>query len=214
MIKYLLAVQANLPLSTYSKWYKTLSLWIDDISLQFSHTHTHIYIHIYIYIYIYTYILYTTYIYNQYTNDRFECVVNSTIIVRFRGGSCSFFHGPPAKYVKLRVVHAPGMPGTFSPPQQIINPDMHHGTCVTHVPWCISVANLYCALKSVAGKTFPAHAQPAILRICKRHIASCLIWQGQGAVLMVKRMASCPWQLISVPFGVHHIGSPVSRSRY
>ena len=43
---------------------------------------------------------------------------------------------PLARYVKLRVAHAPGMPGTFSPPPRISDPDMHHGTCVTHVPWC------------------------------------------------------------------------------
>ena len=30
--------------------------------------------------------------------------------------------------------HEPGMPGTFSPPQRVSDPDMHHGTCVTHVP--------------------------------------------------------------------------------
>ena len=40
----------------------------------------------------------------------------------------------------LRVAHAPGMPGTFFPPPisrkpQVSDPDMHHGTCVTHVPW-------------------------------------------------------------------------------
>ena len=35
------------------------------------------------------------------------------------------------------VAHAPGMPGTFSPPPRVSDPDMHHGTCVTHVPWCI-----------------------------------------------------------------------------
>ena len=29
------------------------------------------------------------------------------------------------------------MPGTFSPPPRASNPDMHHGTCVTHVPWCM-----------------------------------------------------------------------------
>ena len=33
--------------------------------------------------------------------------------------------------------HAPGMPGTFSPSPQVSDPDMHHGTCVTHVPWCM-----------------------------------------------------------------------------
>ena len=42
-----------------------------------------------------------------------------------------------ARYVKLRVAHAPGMPGWFSPPPQVRDPDMHHGTCVTHVPWCM-----------------------------------------------------------------------------
>ena len=29
------------------------------------------------------------------------------------------------------------MPGTFSPPPRSCDPDMHHGTCVTHVPWCM-----------------------------------------------------------------------------
>ena len=45
--------------------------------------------------------------------------------------------GPLARYVKLLVAHAPGMPGTFFPPPQVSDPDMHHGTCVTHVPWCM-----------------------------------------------------------------------------
>ena len=27
--------------------------------------------------------------------------------------------------------------GRFTPPSQVRDPDMHHGTCVTHVPWCI-----------------------------------------------------------------------------
>ena len=26
---------------------------------------------------------------------------------------------------------------TFSPPLRTSDPDMHHGTCVTHVPWCM-----------------------------------------------------------------------------
>ena len=43
-------------------------------------------------------------------------------------------HGPLARYVNMRVLHAPGMLGTFSPPPRVSDPDMHHGTCVTHVP--------------------------------------------------------------------------------
>ena len=45
----------------------------------------------------------------------------------------------------------------------VSDPNMHHGTCDTHVLWCMSGS-----LTTVAGKTFPAflgHAQPAILRI-------------------------------------------------
>ena len=60
--------------------------------------------------------------------------------------------GPLTTYVKLRVMHAPGMPGTFSPPPRVSDPGMHHGTCVvaiwspsasseiavTYVPWCMT----------------------------------------------------------------------------
>ena len=28
-------------------------------------------------------------------------------------------------------------PGTFSPPPRVSDLDKHHGTCVTHVPWCM-----------------------------------------------------------------------------
>ena len=47
------------------------------------------------------------------------------------------WHGPLTRYVKLRVAHAPGMPGTFFPPPRVSDPDMHHCTCVMHVPWCM-----------------------------------------------------------------------------
>ena len=56
---------------------------------------------------------------------------------RFIVSSINPSHGPLARYVKLRVVHAPGMPGTFTPPPRVSDPDMHHVTCVTHVPWCM-----------------------------------------------------------------------------
>ena len=46
-------------------------------------------------------------------------------------------NGPLTRYVKLRAAHAPGMPGIFSPLMRVSDPDMHHGTCVTHVPWCM-----------------------------------------------------------------------------
>ena len=39
---------------------------------------------------------------------------------------------------KLRVTHALRMPGTFPSATTGSDPDMHHGTCVTHVPWCMT----------------------------------------------------------------------------
>ena len=49
----------------------------------------------------------------------------------------SHHHGPLARYVKLRVAHAPGILGTFSSPPRVSDPDMPHGTCVRHVSWCM-----------------------------------------------------------------------------
>ena len=70
---------------------------------------------------------------------------------------------------KIADAHAPGMPGTFSPSPQVSDPGMHHGTCVTHVPWCMPGSLTSGSLRNRRrGKTFPAfpaHAQPAILRI-------------------------------------------------
>ena len=31
-----------------------------------------------------------------------------------------------------------GNAGNVFPPPRVSDPDMHHGTCVTHVPWCMS----------------------------------------------------------------------------
>ena len=50
--------------------------------------------------------------------------------------SCDLFtDGPLARYVQLRVARALGMPGTLSPSPRVSDPDMHHDTCVAHVPW-------------------------------------------------------------------------------
>ena len=46
-------------------------------------------------------------------------------------------NGPLTRYAKLRVVHAPGMPGTFPQPLPVSEPDQHHGTCLAYVPWCM-----------------------------------------------------------------------------
>ena len=74
----------------------------------------------------------------------------------------------------------------FPPPPTSKEPvisdhNMHHGTCVTHVPWCMSGS-----LTRGGGKTFPTflpHAQTTILRI----------WQeahGAGTITQVTMWTS------------------------
>ena len=65
-------------------------------------------------------------------------------------------HGPLTRYVTLRVAHAPGMPGTFPRHRLqmkplISDPGMHHGTCVTHVPWCMSGSQIRGGGENVPG---------------------------------------------------------------
>ena len=47
-------------------------------------------------------------------------------------------HGTFVRYVKLQIVYAPGRSGTFSSPPRVSDPDVHHGTCVAHVPCWMS----------------------------------------------------------------------------
>ena len=59
--------------------------------------------------------------------------------IDYPGWSClvdlmDWHHVPLARCVQLRVAHAPR---TCSPPPRVNDPDMHHGTCVTHV-WCMT----------------------------------------------------------------------------
>ena len=70
-------------------------------------------------------------------------------------------YGSLTRYAKLRVVHAPGMPGTFSPSSWVSDPDMHHGTCVTHVPWC---------MPGSLTSGFLWSRNPPCCVSCKRHI--------------------------------------------
>ena len=75
-----------------------------------------------------------------------------------RWPACSLFgHGLLTRYVKLRVAHAPGMPGTFFPAADF------KGNRKLAIPACISArASRTCRdscrdrLPAVAGKTFPA----------------------------------------------------------
>ena len=73
-------------------------------------------------------------------------------------------HGPLARDVKFRVAHELIMLGTFSPSPRISDPDMHHGTWVSHVPWCMP-GSLTSSLLRIRWRGKRPHGQPAILRI-------------------------------------------------
>ena len=53
-----------------------------------------------------------------------------------------------ARYVKLWVAYVSGMSWTFSLSLRVSDLDMHHGTCVTHVPWCMTGSLTSCFLWS------------------------------------------------------------------
>ena len=82
-------------------------------------------------------------------------------------GECQF-HGPLTRYVncelRMRRECRERFPRHRLQRKPLVRyPGMHHGTCVTHVPWCMSGY-----LTRGGGETFPAfpaHAQHAILRI-------------------------------------------------
>ena len=78
---------------------------------------------------------------------------------------------------KIAGAHAPGMPGTFSPRPQVSDPDMHHGTCVTHVPWCmpgsLTSGFLWNRRRGKTFPAFPAHAHPQFCVSGKRPMMWC-----------------------------------------
>ena len=79
---------------------------------------------------------------------------------------------------KIAGAHAPGMPGTFSPPLRVSDPDMHHATCVTHVPWCMPGSRTSGFLWSRRWGKFSRHSRrkrnPRFYVFGKRPMPLCL----------------------------------------
>ena len=88
------------------------------------------------------------------------------------------WHGPFTRYVQLRVAHAPGIPGTFSPPPRISDPDMHHGTCATHVPWSLTRGFLWSRWRGKRSRHSRDMRNPQFYVSGKRSIGmlSALLW--------------------------------------
>ena len=110
-----------------------------------------------------------------------QSVIKSSLRHYWPGCRCNrTMHGPLTRYVKLRVAHAPGMPGTFSPHPTskkplVSDPGMHHGTCVTHVPGCMSGSLTRGDGEDVPSRHSRRMRKPAILRIWQEtHDKSCI----------------------------------------
>ena len=57
------------------------------------------------------------------------------------------WHAKTSSWAPCQICNTvPGMSGTFSP--RVSDPDMHHGTCVTHAPWCMSGSLTSSSLRS------------------------------------------------------------------
>ena len=110
----------------------TASLWVISLATLFQfrkHTIEHIWYWNNIKVYIY-----------DFSNNTWKYINLLQRILKSRATiPCGIVipHWPLTRYVNLRVAHAPRMRGTFSPPPRISDPDMHHGACVTHEPWCM-----------------------------------------------------------------------------
>ena len=89
------------------------------------------------------------------------------------GASCGYFltNLPWASYQirKIAGCACAGNAGNIFPRRRfqskslVSDPGMHHGTCVTHVPWCMSGSLIRSDGENVPG--IPGACAPAILRI-------------------------------------------------
>ena len=90
------------------------------------------------------------------------------------------------------------MPGTFSLPPQVSDPNMHHGTCMTHVSWCMPGC---CVCLSVCL---------SFNRSCPLVASTVQDGLFPYLVQMLNSMGGCvtyddpwPWPISSGSFGIH-----------
>ena len=114
--------------------------------------------------------------------------------------------GLETRYVKLRVAHAPGMPGTFCRHRLqrkplVSDPGMHYGTCVTHVQLCISLP-----LARGGGKNVPGNPQFYVSG--KRPITRCFRATHGNRNRLLTRFVTrlCHWMFL----GFRQLGSSIS----
>ena len=116
----------------------------------------------------------------------------------------STYHGPLIKYVKLWVVHAPGMPGTFRRHRfrrkpLVSDPGMLHGTWVTDVPWC-----MWASLTGGGGENVPG-----IPGACPAHnftyLVRCPCRRTKLVINYILKKIECESNMLDTWFPIHCI---------
>ena len=144
-------------------------------------------------------------LYNRQFKDKYwahDLEIKRLGLILFRNCVLSFslywmteYHGPLARYVKLRFAHARGMPGKFSPPPRVSDPDMHHGTCIAHVPRCMSGSLLSVSFDVGGGENVPGI--PSACATCNftyliRGPAVGTNWKGRLLILSFLHLVCTP----------------------
>ena len=119
-------------------------------------------------------------------------------------------HDPLNKYVKLRVAHALGcrerFPGHRLQSKPLVSdPGMHHGTCVTHVPWCMSGS-----LTRGGGENLPGNPIACanrnftnlVWRIMRREPVKCFVWLTEFIGSLVDTLTVSLHSPNGLPLGV------------
>ena len=113
---------------------------------------------------------------------------------------------PPPPPPMAVVPYAGGMPGTFSPPPRVSDSDMHHGMCVTHVPWCMLGLLTSGILWSRWRKNVPgipgACATPNFAYLVRGPLNLRAIIHGSPTITWIKCIVSIPKKLNWANIGV------------
>ena len=97
------------------------------------------------------------------------CVNSSSNSTNRSASLCAYIPWASYQIWKIAGCACAGNAGNVSPRPQfqrkplVCDPGMHHGTCVTHVPWCMSGSLTCDDGENVPG--IPGACAPAILRI-------------------------------------------------
>ena len=102
--------------------------------------------------------------------------------------------GPLARYVKIEGCACAGDAENGFPPPLVRDPDMHHGTCVTHVPRCmpgsLTIGFLWSRWRGKRSRHCRRMCNPQFYVSGKRPIAKqytwCHIWYQWLIICLIK----------------------------